>query len=47
MLFMGQEFLEDKLCADNPNRSDLFLWWDGVQWRIPQASEPTPQDPSR
>jgi 1,4-alpha-glucan branching enzyme len=30
MLFMGQEFLEDKLWADNPNRPDLFIWWDGV-----------------
>ena len=31
MLFMGQEFLEDKLWADNPNRSDLFIWWDGLE----------------
>jgi 1,4-alpha-glucan branching enzyme len=30
MLFMGQEFLEDKLWSDNPNRVDLFLWWAGV-----------------
>ena len=30
MLFMGQEFLEDKLWSDNPNRSDLFIWWDGL-----------------
>ena len=29
MIFMGQEFLEDKLWSDNPNRSDVFLWWDG------------------
>lgn len=31
MIFMGQEFLEDKLWADNPHRDDLFLWWDGVE----------------
>lgn len=31
MLFMGQEFLEDKLWSDNPNRDDLFLWWAGVE----------------
>jgi 1,4-alpha-glucan branching enzyme len=30
MLFMGQEFLEDKLWSDNPNRDSLFLWWDGL-----------------
>jgi len=31
MLFMGQEFLEDKLWSDSPQRADLFLWWDGVE----------------
>lgn len=31
MLFMGQEFLEDKLWSDNFNRSDLFIWWDGLE----------------
>jgi 1,4-alpha-glucan branching enzyme len=30
MLFMGQEFLEDKLWSDNPNRDDRFLWWAGL-----------------
>src|SRR3712207_3492877 len=30
MLFMGQEFLEDKLWSDNPHRDDLFLWWAGL-----------------
>jgi len=30
MLFMGQEFLEDKLWSDNPNRDNLFLWWAGL-----------------
>ncbi len=31
MLFMGQEFLEDKLWSDNPNRADLFIWWEGLE----------------
>ena len=31
MLFMGQEFLEDKLWSDNPNRDNVFLWWDGLE----------------
>jgi 1,4-alpha-glucan branching enzyme len=31
MIFMGQEFLEDKYWSDNPHRSDLFLWWAGLE----------------
>jgi 1,4-alpha-glucan branching enzyme len=31
MLFMGQEFLEDKLWSDNYQHSDLFIWWDGLE----------------
>lgn len=31
MLFMGQEFLEDKLWSDNPRRGDLMIWWDGLE----------------
>jgi 1,4-alpha-glucan branching enzyme len=31
MVFMGQEFLEDKLWSDNPNRTDLLLWWEGLE----------------
>jgi 1,4-alpha-glucan branching enzyme len=31
MLFMGQEFLEDKLWSDNPNRADLLIWWKGLE----------------
>jgi 1,4-alpha-glucan branching enzyme len=31
MIFMGQEFLEDKLWSDNPNRGDLMIWWEGVE----------------
>jgi 1,4-alpha-glucan branching enzyme len=30
MLFMGQEFLEDKLWSDNPSHQDLFIWWEGL-----------------
>lgn len=31
MLFMGQEFLEDKLWSDSPKASGAFLWWDGLE----------------
>lgn len=31
MLFMGQEFLEDKQWSDNlPRDSDRLIWWDGL-----------------
>jgi 1,4-alpha-glucan branching enzyme len=31
MLFMGQEFLEDKYWSDSPNYfSDTLIWWDGL-----------------
>jgi 1,4-alpha-glucan branching enzyme len=30
MLFMGQEFLEDKLWSDDIHRADREIWWDGV-----------------
>jgi len=30
MLFMGQEFLEDKLWSDNPHRPDRLIWWGGL-----------------
>jgi 1,4-alpha-glucan branching enzyme len=30
MLFMGQEFLEDKLWSDDPHRADRLIWWDGL-----------------
>jgi 1,4-alpha-glucan branching enzyme len=30
MLFMGEEFLEDKLWSDNPDRGDRLIWWDGA-----------------
>ena len=31
MLFMGEEFLEDKLWSDSPDRTDRLIWWDGAQ----------------
>ncbi|MEU4216516.1 alpha amylase C-terminal domain-containing protein [Actinoplanes sp. NPDC026623] len=31
MLFMGEEFLEDKLWSDSPDRADRLIWWDGAQ----------------
>jgi len=30
MLFMGQEFLEDKFWSDDPGDNDHTLWWDGL-----------------
>lgn len=31
MLFMGQEFMEDKYWSDSPNYfSDCLIWWDGL-----------------
>lgn len=31
MLFMGQEFLEDKWWSDDPHRADRFIWWAGLE----------------
>ena len=31
MIFMGQEFLEDKCWSDSPGRSDLFIYWAGLE----------------
>jgi 1,4-alpha-glucan branching enzyme len=30
MIFMGQEFLEDKYWTDWPGRPELLIWWDGL-----------------
>ncbi|MGY3610864.1 MULTISPECIES: alpha amylase C-terminal domain-containing protein [unclassified Bradyrhizobium] len=30
MLFMGQEFLEDKLWSDSPHDPNHRIWWDGL-----------------
>jgi 1,4-alpha-glucan branching enzyme len=31
MIFMGEEFLEDKYWTDDPHQSQLFIWWAGLQ----------------
>ena len=31
MIFMGQEFLEDKYWTDWPGRPELLIWWDGLE----------------
>ncbi|ACA15655.1 glycoside hydrolase family 13 domain protein [Methylobacterium sp. 4-46] len=31
LLFMGQEFLEDKLWSDSPDDPDHRIWWDGLR----------------
>jgi 1,4-alpha-glucan branching enzyme len=31
MIFMGQEFLEDKYWTDYPKRPQFLIWWDGVE----------------
>ncbi|MGA0559118.1 alpha amylase C-terminal domain-containing protein [Larkinella sp. VNQ87] len=31
MLFMGQEFLEDKPWHNDPKRNEFFIYWDGLQ----------------
>jgi 1,4-alpha-glucan branching enzyme len=30
MLFMGEEFLEDRLWSDNPTRADRFIIWEAM-----------------
>jgi 1,4-alpha-glucan branching enzyme len=31
MIFMGQEFLEDKYWTDSPKRPELLIWWEGLE----------------
>ena len=31
MIFMGQEFLEDKYWTDWTGRPELLIWWDGLE----------------
>jgi 1,4-alpha-glucan branching enzyme len=31
MIFMGQEFLEDKPWTDNPHAANLMIWWAGLE----------------
>jgi 1,4-alpha-glucan branching enzyme len=39
MIFMGEEFLEDKYWSDWPGRSDLFIWWDGLEGQDKNMSD--------
>jgi 1,4-alpha-glucan branching enzyme len=31
MIFMGQEFLEDKYWTDYPKRPEFLIWWEGLE----------------
>jgi 1,4-alpha-glucan branching enzyme len=39
MIFMGQEFLEDKYWTDWPGRPDLLIWWDGLEGQDKHMSD--------
>lgn len=39
MIFMGQEFLEDKYWTDWPGRPDLLIYWDGLEGRDRHMSD--------
>ena len=39
MIFMGQEFLEDKYWTDWPARPELLIWWDGLEGRDKHMSD--------
>ncbi|MGH3835797.1 MAG: alpha amylase C-terminal domain-containing protein, partial [Pseudonocardiaceae bacterium] len=39
MLFMGQEFLEDKWWSDDPHRANRFIWWAGLEGRDRHMSD--------
>ena len=39
MLFMGEEFLEDKLWSDNPNAGDRMIWWEGLAGLDPHMAD--------
>jgi 1,4-alpha-glucan branching enzyme len=39
MIFMGQEFLEDKYWTDWPGRPELLIWWDGLEGRDKHMSD--------
>jgi 1,4-alpha-glucan branching enzyme len=38
-LFMGQEFLEDKLWSDDPKQAGRLIWWDGLEGEDPAMSD--------
>jgi 1,4-alpha-glucan branching enzyme len=39
MIFMGQEFLEDKYWTDWPGRPELLIWWDGLEGKDKNMSD--------
>lgn len=39
MLFMGQEFLEDKLWSDDSHRTENLIWWDGLDGADPSMAD--------
>jgi 1,4-alpha-glucan branching enzyme len=39
MIFMGQEFLEDKYWTDWPGRPELLIWWEGLEGRDKHMSD--------
>jgi 1,4-alpha-glucan branching enzyme len=39
MIFMGQEFLEDKFWSDDPKRADLRIWWEGLEGKDKHMSD--------
>jgi hypothetical protein len=39
MIFMGQEFLEDKYWTDWPGRPELLIWWDGLEGKDRHMSD--------
>jgi 1,4-alpha-glucan branching enzyme len=39
MIFMGQEFLEDKYWTDWPGRPELLIWWDGLEGKDKHMSD--------
>ena len=39
MIFMGQEFLEDKYWSDWPGRPELLIWWEGSKAKDKHMSD--------
>jgi 1,4-alpha-glucan branching enzyme len=39
MIFMGEEFLEDKYWTDDPKRPELLIWWEGLEGKDKAMSD--------
>jgi 1,4-alpha-glucan branching enzyme len=39
MIFMGQEFLEDKHWTDWPGKPELLIWWEGLEGKDKNMSD--------